>query len=453
VSWAQRWDLDARAGRLLRRLRQRFDGGPVLLRIPRRRIALLLEAEDVDRLLAETPEHFSAATPEKVTALGHFEPHAVLISPHSLRTKRRALNEAVLDTGQSMHRLAAGMVTKIREEAERLLARDQVLDWPALAQAHGRLVRRIVLGDAAADDRLLTDLLDQLRRDGNWAWLMPRREKVRERFDQRLARHLQRAEPGSLAELVGRSADTPRLQPYGQVPHWLFAFDAVGATVMRTLAALAAYPAAMNRVWAELRGVDLSRPQELPYLRACVLETVRLWPTTLAILRESRVPTVWRGRVMPPRTSVVVISSYFHRDRTRVPYADDFVPDAWLDGRAVRQPGIVPFSAGPARCAGEDLVLFTATTLLAALLQKQSHASVGPQLDPRRLPHTLDHTRLAMAFEPSPREPSVQRARPAAADEPDFADEHKSVTFAFEMSGGPEGRREEGSPRGLAGAD
>lgn len=35
----------------------------------------------------------------------------------------------------------------------------------------------------------------------------------------------------------------------------------------------------------------------------------------------------------------------------------------------------------------------------------------------------------------------------------DFAAEHNSASFAGEMDGGPEGRREDDSPRGLAGAD
>jgi cytochrome P450 len=314
------------------------------------------------------------------------------------------------------------------------------------------LVRRIVLGDAAADDAVVTDLLDQLRRDANWAWLRPRRDAVRQRFAQRLNRHLRRSEPGSLAELVG-SMGTPQAQPYGQVPHWLFAFDAVAATVMRTLALLVTYPDAMDRVQAELRGADLTRPRELPYLRACVLETVRLWPTTLAILRESTTQTGWRGRVMPARTSVVIVSSYFHRDHTRLPYANDFAPRLWLDGPVDGQPAIVPFSAGPVRCAGEDLVLFTATTLLAALLQGNRLTNVGAPLPSRRLPHTLNHARLAMAFAPQDARPAGTMPPALAEEEADFADEHKSVTFAFEMAGGPEGRREEGSPHGLAGAD
>src|SRR5690606_16838728 len=151
---------------------------------------------------------------------------------------------------------------------------------------------------------------------------------------------------------------------YGQVPHWLFAFDAVTQTAMRTLAMLAAHPLHAIRVREERTDEDQGTQPPLPYLRACVLETARLWPTTLVVLRDSTTATSWRGRIMPGQTSVVIVSSFFHRDPTAVAYADRFVPPIWLDGRGEQQPGFVPFSAGPARCPGENLVLFTASAFL-----------------------------------------------------------------------------------------
>jgi hypothetical protein len=37
--------------------------------------------------------------------------------------------------------------------------------------------------------------------------------------------------------------------------------------------------------------------------------------------------------------------------------------------------------------------------------------------------------------------------------DPDFASEHRSPTLAEQMNGGPEGQREDDSPKGYAGAD
>jgi hypothetical protein len=396
VALAQRLQTDARVGARLRAWRSRYDGGPVLLRILGRRVALILQPRDVARVLAESPGDFAPASREKVAALAHFEPDAVLISPDPQRGSRRPFNEAVLGSGAPPHHFAVDFAGKVGDEVQRLLARHAVIDWPALSRANARLTRRIVLGEAAADDDLLTDQLTTLRRAANWAWLGPRRQRLHSRFVDRLTAHLQRAEPGSLAAHIADLDGDPALCPYGQVPHWLFAFDAMGATIMRALAVLAGDPTMLARARSEVAGDALNPLQAWPYLRACVLETLRLWPTTLAILRDSTVPTNWHGRVMPAGTGVVIISSFFHRDPTRLPYADAFVPDIWLDGRADREPGLVPFSAGPVRCPGQELVLFTAATFLAAVLRGHTLSPVGPTLTPNRLPLTLNHAGLAV---------------------------------------------------------
>ena len=59
---------------------------------------------------------------------------------------------------------------------------------------------------------------------------------------------------------------------------------------------------------------------------------------------------------------------------------------------------LVPFSAGPARCPGRDLVLLVTSAVLARLLERDLHLVRGPRLDPDRpLPGTLDHTGLRFA--------------------------------------------------------
>src|SRR5690349_9863974 len=83
--------VDDRALRCVRRLRNKYGEGPVLFGIPGRMLALVLAPDDVHRLLAETPEPFAAATGEKIAALTHFQPHAVLVTNPPLRAARREL--------------------------------------------------------------------------------------------------------------------------------------------------------------------------------------------------------------------------------------------------------------------------------------------------------------------------------------------------------------------------
>jgi cytochrome P450 len=394
---AARHGWDRHAGRVLADLRRRYDGGPVLLRIPGRRVALVLRRDDVGRLLRQSPEPFAAATREKVAALGHFQPHGVLISTGEVRQRRRDFNETVLDTGQVMHRLAATIDRIVDDEIRALVETDRPgLGWPAFAATHDRIVRRIVLGDRAGNDTHLTEVMDRLRRRGNWAYGQPIAPALRRALVSRLERYLAAAEAESLAAVIAATPTSMDVDPHGQVPHWLFAYDALGATVFRALAALAVDDAARSLVDSELAPGLAHRPA----LSALVLDALRLWPTTLVVLREAAEPTEWPGGELPAGTTLVVVSSFFHRDSDALSGANRLDLRSWMDGDFDADPGIVPFSAGPVRCPGRDLVVFTGATTLAALLRRRDVALVNPRLDPVHLPTELDHFRIHLRLHP-----------------------------------------------------
>lgn len=401
VALAARLDADRHAVELLNELRGRYGPGPLHVRLVGRDIAFPLSPEDAERVLDETPEPFSPAGRLKRDALGHFQPHGVLISTGEEREERRGFNEEVLETGRRLHHLAPQFVRTVREEADGLLRRaggGRELDWDTFGAAWWRTVRRIVLGDSSRDDTTLTDHLGRLRGFGNWSSLIPTRATAapRERFQRRLRAHLDRAEPGTLAEALARTPAKPGVDPQGQVPHWMFAFDAAGIAAARTLALLATHPAQEQQVRNELAIPDLSQPQLLPYTRACVMECVRLWPTTPFLLRESTRETRWGEGTLPEGTAFLVYAPYFHRDGS-APYGDRFVPEIWLEGTAHTGPALVPFSAGPGVCPGEDLVLLVTSTLIAALMERHDVRLRAPErlLRPDRpLPYTFNHFAL-----------------------------------------------------------
>ncbi|WKX73881.1 cytochrome P450 [Streptomyces sp. XD-27] len=420
LALADRWDTNRKACDLMGELRGRYGDAPLSVDLMGRRILLLLSPGDVRAVLSATPRPFTPAGREKRAALAHFQPDGVLISPLPDRDDRRRFNEAVLDTARPVHRLADAMAGRIREEAAELAATARgsaLLTWDAFAPAADRVVRRIVLGDGARDDQRLTELLRALRADANWSYLRRPRHRLRERFTQRLRAHLERAEPGSLASLLRQAPRTARTEPEGQVPHWLFAYDAVAMTTFTTLAVLAAQPDQADQVREELARRGASRtadPNGTPRLRACFLETLRLWPTTPVILRETTDSTPWHGGTIPPGVTTVTVSTFFHRDPEHLPHPDLFMPERWLDGDADPGPGVVPFTAGPAECPGRNLVLFTAVTLLAALLEETGYRPLTPGLAAyRRLPCTVDHTALRLRAEPAP---TVAEDAPTAAE-------------------------------------
>ena len=68
LAWLDRLQLDRTAVRVCEDLRARYGPGPVWLRVPGRSIALLLDPDDVDRVLTSTPSPFSPAAREKERA-------------------------------------------------------------------------------------------------------------------------------------------------------------------------------------------------------------------------------------------------------------------------------------------------------------------------------------------------------------------------------------------------
>jgi len=394
TAWAERRQVDRTARRLLRRLRDRYDGAPLVVRLGTRRMVLATRPEHVERILGGSPEPFTPASWEKRGALAHFQPDGVLISASEERTARRPFNEAVLDMREPVHADGDAIVAAVERELHELtgtvVGRGR-LDWDTFSAAWWRVVRTVVLGRGARDDERLVALLDALRRDGNWSWFRPRRPWLRAELERRVAEHVAVAEAGTLAAR-GRDAggaDAVRTQ----IPHWLFAFDAAGAATFRALAVAAARPEVRSRLTDELdasgRGAGV-----LPYARGCVLESVRLWPTTLAILRDATAPVTWGARTLPAGTGFVVLSSFFHRDRERLDFADAFEPGAWLDGRADADWALVPFSGGPVSCPGRNVVLLVSSHVLARLARLDLAVSRGRHLAEDPLPCTVDHLGL-----------------------------------------------------------
>jgi cytochrome P450 len=295
-----------------------------------------------------------------------------------------------------MKRFSEKFLAIVGEEAAQLLTgsrRRGELIWDEFASVWFRVVRRIVFGDAARDDHVVTDLIARLRGYANWAFLSRQRPGVRDRFLRRVSEHLARAEPGSLASVMAAVRATDETAPSHQVPQWLFAFDPAGMTTFRTLALLATHPAQMDMVRHEIRDRHGS---DLPYLRACVLESLRLWPTAPLVLRQSTEETIWEGGSMPAQTGIILFAPFFHRDDERVPFADRFAPDVWLEDRPAEDWPFIPFSAGPARCPGRQLVLLLTSAMVAALVDRREVVLKPPaRLDPRQpLPGTLNNYAL-----------------------------------------------------------
>ncbi|MDB5474488.1 MAG: cytochrome [Devosia sp.] len=405
VGFAERNHLDDKAVKRLQALRAKYGPGPLVLPIPFRPQAVLLARDDVTAVLEGSPEPFKAATLEKRAALGHFEPAAVLASHGPERTTRRRLNEQTLETGCEMHSLAEQLAGVIAEEMDLVAgqAKSQgVLDWDGFFTGWFRMVRRIVLGDAARDDSELTDMLQDLRYRGNYAFLRRKDHASRDVLLQRLQDYVERAQPGSLAGRMAAAWTHPSQKPNHQLPQYLFAFDPGAMAGFRTLALLSAHPDAGHKVREEFAATRNEIAPRLAFLKSCYLEALRLWPTTPVILRETTQRVQWAEGHLDGATHIIIFAPFFHRDDETLPQAHSFDPGLWAGGISRPDLALVPFSHGPVVCPAAHFVPMVATLALRRLLGQTSLRLAQPErLSPRRLPGTLDNYTLSFfASEP-----------------------------------------------------
>jgi cytochrome P450 len=395
MAFAERFDLDRRAIRRMQRIRNKYKSGPLVFRFSGRSLALILDPEHVHRVLEGSPEPFATASSEKGAALAHFEPRNVLISHGSERAERRHYNENVLDSNRPVHRLAKSFLNVVDSEAMYLcenVRHHGELNWEEFSRAWFRIARRVLFGDATREDHQLSKIMFQLRSAANWAFLRPQRKDMRQQLLDRIHSYLSRADPDSLAGVMAQTHATSRTAPEQQVPQWLFAFDPAGMTTFRTLALLASHLEYARHVREEIGSAHGVSREYMPYSRAAVLESLRLWPTTPFVLRESTAATAWETGILPANTEILIFTPFFHRDDQRLSYADQFSPELWRNTQPQGWP-LIPFSEGPAACPGRNLVLFLSTAMLAAILDRARVRLKHPTrlMAGQPLPATLNH--------------------------------------------------------------
>lgn len=400
VGLLERTGAEERGIRRLQALREAYGARPVLVSLFGRKQLILTDPDDMLRVLRETPATFLSTSDEKSAALAHFEPGASLISDGGERRVRRDFNGRLLDEGCPRHRLAESFQRVVQEEIAALLAAlpaEAPLDWERFFEAWNRIIRRTLLGDGAREDTELTADLEKLRAAGNWAFLHPGRPRLRADFQRRLQAHIDRAEPGSLAGLVDQTQDHEDARPVDQFTHYMFAFDPGGMASFRALALLATHESVMTQARDQLGHED-----PLPLLRATILESLRLWPTTPVILRQARRDTDWNGGTIPEGAQVVIYAPFFHRDDASVDAAHRFAPEHFPEGRAPRGSRFVPFSEGDGICPARDLVPMVGAMALAELLATHTPRLSDPDRLPpgRPLPPTLDNYTLEFALSP-----------------------------------------------------
>ena len=149
---------------------------------------------------------------------------------------------------------------------------------------------------------------------------------------------------------------------------------------------LSANPEVRNRLVADLRSaVGGGRPdpvalESVPLLDRVVDETLRLYPPSHSVARETAEDVTLGGYRVPAGSSVHLPQWVVHRDERWYDDPGTFDPDRWTASRSEGRPdyAFFPFGGGPRRCIGArfarlELRLALSTLLTSATVEVADH--------------------------------------------------------------------------------
>ena len=123
----------------------------------------------------------------------------------------------------------------------------------------------------------------------------------------------------------------------------------------------------------------------LPFTKAVIEETLRLYPPVPILPREAIQDEVYNGRRIPKGSLIFVVPWLLHRHKRLWEDPDHFIPDRFMPDRAgsISKFAYVPFSIGPRVCAGMAFGLTEAVLSLATLAQQfRLRMPMGSKVDP-----------------------------------------------------------------------
>jgi cytochrome P450 len=111
---------------------------------------------------------------------------------------------------------------------------------------------------------------------------------------------------------------------------------------------------------ADMTAPDMTATEALPYARAVLTETLRLYPPVWLISRRTLEPDVLAGFAIPAGVDVLLSPYFVHRHAAFWSDPEEFRPErpeATQESRRARCT-YIPFSAGPRHCIGESMGMF-----------------------------------------------------------------------------------------------
>lgn len=134
--------------------------------------------------------------------------------------------------------------------------------------------------------------------------------------------------------------------------------------------------------------VSYDRVKHLPYLKACLDESLRLFPPTPQGLgRETPAEGSYiLDQFIPGGVSVSMSALVAHRCEDVFPQSDKYIPERWIGEKGKDlQPYFLSFSAGARGCIGRNISYLEQTVVLASILRRYNFALPHPDFQLQRL--------------------------------------------------------------------
>ena len=188
-----------------------------------------------------------------------------------------------------------------------------------------------------------------------------------------------RARPTNLIEAMIVARDNPASglddgDVAGNVLTMLLAGeDTTANTLAWMIYLLHRHPEVLTRAREEVGGRKIEKYEQaatLPFIEACINETMRLKPVAPILMLQSTRDTVVGDVAVPAKTLLMCLMRAGATDERRFPDAQTFDPARWLSGASANSPKRVamPFGAGPRLCPGRYLALLEMKMVMAMLL-------------------------------------------------------------------------------------
>ncbi|XP_055920745.1 probable cytochrome P450 49a1 [Eupeodes corollae] len=193
----------------------------------------------------------------------------------------------------------------------------------------------------------------------------------------------------SIVERIVNKTGNHKLAAILALDLFLVGVDTTSVAASSTIYQLSKNPDKQELLFEELKSIFPNREAEInqnvlermPYLRACIKETLRMYPVVIANGRSLQSDAVIGGYQVPKGTHVIFPHLVVSNDTTYFPEPKRFMPERWMKqiqpsvtcphaGQKIHPFVSLPFGFGRRMCVGRRFAEIELNTILAKIFRK-----------------------------------------------------------------------------------